>query len=484
MINHYFFLRKLAAGLHHTLAGSTIAAIVSPHKDEIQLFFDKKGQSQLIRLNWETDQFLIRYHNADIGLPKVYEKQLFDGWNRRILAVEQAFFDRYWLLRLDDNYTIVIKCFASAGNAMLLHHNTVTSVFRRSRQRDFAFELDKIVPEAEAALLTHDPRFSLLSQKVDAVGGIDWLTWSQHASFGWQPSLGIYPDQKPNTQAALDLANQHAAWYLGHYLYNHRMAKLKAALAHEMAHLESKIAHAESHLQQIAHQLDYQTQGSLLLSHMQSIQPGAKQVSLPRWDLPHEQVQIKIDPTKSIVENANRLFLKAKNQHIEQEKREQYLQHLRDQLAGVEEKQAALHKISSWRDLLRFEQKQPAKTQTVHPWRVYHIGNLEVWVGKNAQGNDEILRRAHKDDLWLHARGVAGSHVLIRNAGKKLTQPLLEKAAAWAAFFSKGRSEQLCPVSYSERKFIRKPKGAAAGAVIMEREKVIIVAPLAPATSE
>lgn len=157
---------------------------------------------------------------------------------------------------------------------------------------------------------------------------------------------------------------------------------------------------------------------------------------------------------------------------------------LLEQLHVVSERRATLATISNWKQLLRFEQKQPVKSNVVNPWRVFRLDNLEVWIGKHAQGNDELLRRAHKDDLWLHARGVTGSHVLVRNAGKKMSQPQLEKAAAWAAFYSKGRSEQLCPVSYTERKYVRKPKGAAAGAVLMEREKVIIVAPLAPVASE
>lgn len=484
MINHYFFLRKLAVDLRHALVGSQLSAVVSPHKHELQLHFEKQGGTAMLRLNWETNQFLIKYQENNVRLPKTYEKQLFDGWNRRVLAVEQAWFDRYWLIRLEGNLTVVIKCFASAGNAMLFENDQVKAVFRRSRQRDFDFQLANITIEPATTLVTNDFRFAQIAQKAGMPAEFDWLQWSKAEAFNWDKAHGVYPDFIQSSQTALELANMHTAWYLGQYLYNQRMGKLNAALMQEELQLTGKMKQAELHLSELEHQVDYQTQGSLLLSHMHNIIPGAKQVSLPRWDDPDELVTIKLDPAKSLVDNANRLFVKAKNQHIEKEKRTQYLDQLLEQLYVVAERRATLATISNWKELLRFEQKQPVKSNVVNPWRVFRLDNLEVWIGKHAQGNDELLRRAHKDDLWLHARGVTGSHVLVRNAGKKMSQPQLEKAAAWAAFYSKGRSEQLCPVSYTERKYVRKPKGAAAGAVLMEREKVIIVAPLAPVASE
>ncbi|MDV7400894.1 NFACT RNA binding domain-containing protein, partial [Arthrospira platensis SPKY1] len=64
------------------------------------------------------------------------------------------------------------------------------------------------------------------------------------------------------------------------------------------------------------------------------------------------------------------------------------------------------------------------------PFRVAEVGKWVLWIGKNAQSNDELLRYAHKDDLWFHARGVAGSHVLLR-MNKRTELPakeLLEQA--------------------------------------------------------
>jgi predicted ribosome quality control (RQC) complex YloA/Tae2 family protein len=70
--------------------------------------------------------------------------------------------------------------------------------------------------------------------------------------------------------------------------------------------------------------------------------------------------------------------------------------------------------------------------------------------------------------------------VVIRNAGRKVPQNVLEQAASWAAWYSKSKNESLSPVIYTPRKFVRKPKGAKPGAVLVEKEQVIMVPPMPP----
>jgi predicted ribosome quality control (RQC) complex YloA/Tae2 family protein len=117
------------------------------------------------------------------------------------------------------------------------------------------------------------------------------------------------------------------------------------------------------------------------------------------------------------------------------------------------------------------------------PFRRWTMSGLEIWMGKNGKQNDELLRQVHKDDIWLHARNHSGSHVVIRSAGKKVPQPVLEAAACWAAWHSKGKTENLCAVMYTQRKFVRKPKGALPGAVIVEKESTLLVHPSPPPAS-
>jgi predicted ribosome quality control (RQC) complex YloA/Tae2 family protein len=104
---------------------------------------------------------------------------------------------------------------------------------------------------------------------------------------------------------------------------------------------------------------------------------------------------------------------------------------------------------------------------------------FRIWVGKNAAGNDELtLKYSFKEDLWLHVKDVAGSHVIIKyQAGKKFPKDVIERAAQLAAYNSKRKNETLCPVVVTPKKFVRKRKGDPPGAVIVEREEVIMVVP-------
>ena len=122
-------------------------------------------------------------------------------------------------------------------------------------------------------------------------------------------------------------------------------------------------------------------------------------------------------------------------------------------------------------------QKKEEKTEDL--FKKFIIDGFEVLVGRNAKNNDTLTQKyAYKEDLWLHAKDVAGSHVVVKfQAGKKFPKPVIEKAAQLAAWYSKRKNESLCPVTYTLKKHVRKPKGAIAGSVIVEKESVILVKP-------
>jgi predicted ribosome quality control (RQC) complex YloA/Tae2 family protein len=66
--------------------------------------------------------------------------------------------------------------------------------------------------------------------------------------------------------------------------------------------------------------------------------------------------------------------------------------------------------------------------------------------------------------------------VVIKNqSGKKFPAPVIERAAELAAFYSKRKNDSLCPVIYTPKKFVRKPKGLPEGAVMVDKEDVVMV---------
>ncbi|MBK9155975.1 MAG: NFACT family protein [Chloracidobacterium sp.] len=107
---------------------------------------------------------------------------------------------------------------------------------------------------------------------------------------------------------------------------------------------------------------------------------------------------------------------------------------------------------------------------------------FEILVGKKAKDNDILtLKVARSLDTWLHAADYPGSHVVVRQAGKKeLPQRTLIEAAKLAAFYSQGRTQPKAAVHYTLKKFVNKPKGWAPGQVRLASFKTILVEPEVP----
>ncbi len=205
------------------------------------------------------------------------------------------------------------------------------------------------------------------------------------------------------------------------------------------------------------------------------------------------EVQIPMDPNRSAIENATRYYEKAKAARMARAASKDRLQALQKTASELEKLLDEAVRLNSEEGVVQFQSKHEAWLRTLQtgsdsedsiPYRRFVLDEgYEVWVGRNAKQNDQLtLRDARKYDLWLHARGVAGSHTVLRLRGREDKPPkrIIEQAAAIAAWFSKARPSALVPVIVVERKYVRKPRKALPGAVVVEREKVILVAPKLP----
>lgn len=107
---------------------------------------------------------------------------------------------------------------------------------------------------------------------------------------------------------------------------------------------------------------------------------------------------------------------------------------------------------------------------------------FEILVGKKAKDNDYLtFRIARSLDLWLHAADYPGSHVVVRSQNKKeIPNRTLVEAAELAAFYSDAREKPKAAVNYTKKKFVNKPRRAAAGLVSLASFKTILVEPKVP----
>lgn len=121
-----------------------------------------------------------------------------------------------------------------------------------------------------------------------------------------------------------------------------------------------------------------------------------------------------------------------------------------------------------------------AKAPLARPYRSYRSSTgLEIRVGRGAAANDALtFKESSPNDIWLHARDAAGAHVVLRWQ-KEGSPPAraLEEAAALAAWHSKSRGAALVPVDWTRRKYVRRARGGAPGAVIVQRARTLMARP-------
>ena len=125
-------------------------------------------------------------------------------------------------------------------------------------------------------------------------------------------------------------------------------------------------------------------------------------------------------------------------------------------------------------------QEKKARITSV-PFHYLSSDGYHIYVGKNNLQNEELtFRFAAGNDLWFHAKGIPGSHVIVKTEGKakeELPDRLFEEAARLAAWYSKGRGSDKVEIDYIEKKQIKKVNGAKPGFVIYHANYSMVAVP-------
>ncbi len=228
----------------------------------------------------------------------------------------------------------------------------------------------------------------------------------------------------------------------------------------------------------------YRHLADLLMSLPPTTTSGSDTIEVSDWD--GTTVSIRIDAEHSMIDNATRYYQKAKQAETALEERLLRIPMFEKRLSTL---QHDLLQAETTADMATLERLHDtyARRMTDHSqtpqYKTFHLsGSYTLYVGRNAANNDELtMRFAKQNDWWLHARGVSGSHAVLRGGGnERPPKEILEQAAAIAAYYSQARNASYTPVIYTQRKNVRKPKGANVGAVVVDREQVIMVKPGLP----
>ena len=265
----------------------------------------------------------------------------------------------------------------------------------------------------------------------------------------------------------------------------HQQLSRRADEAGTSAHLARQRLHA------LAHEAGYRHRADLIMANLHTLPPGAAQAEVLDF-MTGQPVLLKLKPLEKPQRTAENLYRKAKNQQVEErqlstriERRETEALQALELLEALDTDPALqeLRGLRTWRKQHGLDAATLAKeAATALPFKVFQDRGFTILVGRNAQNNDLLTQKyAHKDDLWLHAKDVSGSHVVVRHrAGHPVPEPVVEHAAQLAAWYSKRQHDSLCPVTVTPKKFVRKPKGSRPGQVLVEQERVVLVVPANP----
>ena len=237
----------------------------------------------------------------------------------------------------------------------------------------------------------------------------------------------------------------------------------------------------------------YRVYGDLLNTYGYSLKGGESSFTTENFYDDNKEITIPLDKNKSAKENAKKYYDKyAKLSRTTKALSEEILKTKND-IEHLQSIQTALEVSSDDESLSQIRQElvdfgyikkhSSAKKQKIasHPYHYISSDGYDIYVGKNNYQNEELtFKVATGNDWWFHAKGIPGSHVILKsNNEEELPDRAYEEAAALAAFYSKAKDVDKVEVDYIQKKNIKKVAGAAPGFVIYHSNWSMVATPKA-----
>ena len=234
--------------------------------------------------------------------------------------------------------------------------------------------------------------------------------------------------------------------------------------------------------------------GELLNTYGYGIQEGEKSFRcLNYYD--NTEITIPLDPTLSAQENAVRYFDKYNKQKRTFEATSRQLEQTEAEIEHLESISTFLDIARKEEDLAQIKEElteygyikrhfsggKKQKKAVSRPFHYLSSDGFHIYVGKNNYQNEELtFKLASGNDWWFHAKGIPGSHVIVKTEGKELPDRVFEEAGALAAYYSRGRGQDKVEIDYIQKKNLKKVPGAAPGFVVYHTNYSLVAAPEIP----
>lgn len=525
---NYYELIYLKRELKKKLTGGNIEQAVSPYKNYVEFFI--KGNTDAIRLCFSSAPsnialFFDTYRGAKKSNTIHFFKRIY-GVNIIDVIIPET--DRWVFVHFENGYQLHFRLFSNRANVFLSKQEEIVGVFKEydeigdkppEPQKLDVFEVKEDISRKSTknkivAINAMYPRqniqeladmYDLEDKNKDELIEFVQKTCEEMAAkpvprllVNGEVTLLSEKTLPIRTRKHFDGINDLILYRYKNHSNNQRLKQRKSTL---LKSLKRKIKRTTSGLRNL-YQADkgieraeqYEQWGHLLMAHAHLGTVNANEIEVDDLYNEGQMVRISLEPELDIAENAQRYYKKSSNAERSYQEALKRIPIMEDEKQKAERFLEEAEAITNFWDFVSWEEKHEKALSTYRndrgntsdeeslPFHTFEVKGYPVWIGKNAKSNDVLVQKAHKEDIWMHARGVAGSHLVIRMGNEKGMPPkgVLLEAASYAAFNSKARGSNLAPVIITKKKYVRKVKGAPHGAVVVDKEEVEMVTPKKP----
>ncbi len=320
----------------------------------------------------------------------------------------------------------------------------------------------------------------------------------------WQPGIAesdglvdaysVYPLESIDGWHLVESTSEAVARYYsaptGEDAYNAAKEPVRAAIKDASGKLGGKLASLQRSMTDESERESLRKSGELILAYQYAIQP--KQTELrAQYDLDAPELVVALDPALTPLENAQKYFDKYNRAKRALDDVPRLIKQTQNELGWLAQLATDLELASNWLEIDEVQQALQAKgywkgkprarmggAGKSAPLRIVSKDGFVIWIGRNSRQNEIVtFDKGGPQDLWLHARGVAGAHAIIKVDGRQIPEKVIDGVASLAAYYSADRQESRVIVDVTDRRYVRKIKGGGAGMVTYRNEETRTVTP-------
>lgn len=488
-----FDIQRIALELASVYQSKTIINAFSSSSEELFLEF---SDAEPLKIQFYKGEFLLTLLDSAY-LPKRNRLPIFKPLiHLEITEIKAYTMDRIFYMQFKNELKLYFFLFGRFAQIALYKGDSLMEHFPKARKPinqiplEKKFEIPASIDDVRIAfpwIPQHE--IEILEKQFLQKEGLDWSAYfkaklKEPVFLCKANSAYVLGNTKVNEpihryDVFIEALSDYSSLHIAYDSFNTKKSQLLDENRILINQLQTKIENANRSLIKQESNQSYKDKADLLMAHVHLNANGVSEIVLPSFD-GLTQVHVKLKKELSLQKNAERYYKKAKKEQLSIQHLHLYIQKLTEELTHARQERASIEQTTGIKELNKYiTSKVEAETDSKLPYKRLSIMGFEIRIGKSASDNDSLLRlHSRPHDLWFHAKGVSGSHVILR-LEKNFTpsHELIEKVAAVAAYHSKAKTEALARVIYTYRKFVRKPKKANPGAVIVDKETSVLVAP-------